>query len=274
MGLPQHLRPMSIGDMIDDAWKLYRRHFWYLVVAAGILTVPMAIIQAFVSLSAGDSLNAGAELPALMLISLALSLAVAAWQMAAMIQTTGRLYLEGIQTPVAELYRSSIRRWLAVVGGSILFYLGVMIGMLILLIPGILLAVWWSQYLAVIVLEGKGGYRSLGRSRRLTKGRFWLIVGITIVIGLILIIFNLIMVTVLGIGAGAGYASILGLFTGAEHPLLTILAAIIGLLATPFYYTSMVVLYYQLRIRLEGLDLELAAQKVLGTEAESTQSGM
>ena len=39
------LRPMSIGDMLDAAFRLYRRHFLTFIGIVALLQVPMAILQ-------------------------------------------------------------------------------------------------------------------------------------------------------------------------------------------------------------------------------------
>src|SRR4051812_31136244 len=40
-----HLRPMSIGDMLDAAFRLYRQHFLTFIGIVALLQVPMAMIQ-------------------------------------------------------------------------------------------------------------------------------------------------------------------------------------------------------------------------------------
>src|SRR5215208_3149079 len=39
------LRPMSISDMLDAAFRLYRRHFLTFIGIVALLQVPMAILQ-------------------------------------------------------------------------------------------------------------------------------------------------------------------------------------------------------------------------------------
>src|SRR6476646_2751035 len=45
METPLRLRPMSIGDMLDAAFRLYRRHFLTFIGIVALLQVPMAILQ-------------------------------------------------------------------------------------------------------------------------------------------------------------------------------------------------------------------------------------
>ena len=49
----------------------------------------------------------------------------------------------------------------------------VVLGFMLLLIPGIIFAVWFSFVLGVLIFEGKSGTAAMSRSRELTKGRFW-----------------------------------------------------------------------------------------------------
>ena len=39
------LRPMSIGDMLDAAFRLYRQHFLTFIGIVALLQVPMAMLQ-------------------------------------------------------------------------------------------------------------------------------------------------------------------------------------------------------------------------------------
>ncbi|MEM9838121.1 MAG: hypothetical protein AAF830_03095 [Pseudomonadota bacterium] len=64
---------------------------------------------------------------------------------------------------------------------SILYTLGLMLGFLLLIIPGIFLLVIWSVTIPVRVAEGTGVTESFGRSRELAKGLFWPIFGLLIV---------------------------------------------------------------------------------------------
>src|SRR5215212_6142486 len=49
------LRPMTIGDMFDAAFRLYRQHFLTFIGIVALLQVPMAIIQFVVQFTLGGS---------------------------------------------------------------------------------------------------------------------------------------------------------------------------------------------------------------------------
>jgi hypothetical protein len=79
--------------------------------------------------------------------------------------------------PLKELFRTSLKRlWpfalLVVVLTLIEFG-----GLLLLIIPGILFAVWYGFAKFVLVTEGKGVRKSLAGSKKLVEGRFWKVFG-------------------------------------------------------------------------------------------------
>src|SRR5690242_13498790 len=55
MNAAPQLRPMTIGDMFDAAFRLYRQHFVTFIGIVALLQVPMAIIQFVVQFVLGGS---------------------------------------------------------------------------------------------------------------------------------------------------------------------------------------------------------------------------
>jgi len=69
------------------------------------------------------------------------------------------------------------------------------IGMLLFFIPGIIITIMFSLIIPAIIIEQKGAFESLGRSRRLVRNRwlktFALLLILVIIIGVVTIIANL-----------------------------------------------------------------------------------
>jgi len=76
----------------------------------------------------------------------------------------------------------------------ILFYLGVMLGVFLLIVPGIILAVMWSVSTPALVVERLGATEALGRSRALTKGSRWKIFGLYLLTFILVVLLGLLMV--------------------------------------------------------------------------------
>ncbi|MBI5302181.1 MAG: glycerophosphoryl diester phosphodiesterase membrane domain-containing protein [Chloroflexi bacterium] len=109
----------------------------------------------------------------------------------------------------------------------------------------------------VIMLEKLGALDGLRRSWRLGKGSFWRV----------LLIAFLLYVFVLILSAVPSYAiSFVGLLMPSviiQAVLNATVSTVIGVVTTPLYLAVLTLLYYDLRIRHEGFDLELRAQEML-----------
>lgn len=60
--------------------------------------------------------------------------------------------------------------------------IGIFIGFILLVVPGLVLATVWSVVAPVVVLERPGGLRALGRSRDLVRGNGWRVFCVIIVL--------------------------------------------------------------------------------------------
>ncbi len=111
----------------------------------------------------------------------------------------------------------------------------------------------WTFIWQVALLQGIGPRDALSRSSDLVKGNWWRVVGILFVVGII---------------AGA-ISWILGLILG----LIPVVGEIIGIiLITPIAIIGATLLYYDLRVRREGYNLEKMASE-LGIAKEPSQTG-
>ncbi|HEU5218284.1 MAG TPA: hypothetical protein VFU23_06475, partial [Gemmatimonadales bacterium] len=128
------------------------------------------------------------------------------------------------------------------------------IGFILLIIPGIILLSGLILSTVVAVIEGKANSAALGRSWELTKG-FRGKVLLTMCC-----IFLLLMVPTITVSA---IWAIIGVATGGIGLIGTeILTSLISILIYPFFYVVLTVLYYDLRVRKEGFDLELLSSQL------------
>ncbi len=129
----------------------------------------------------------------------------------------------------------------------------------------LVLTIWFSTMLSlvtpIVVLENASPGRALARSWRLVHRSFWRVFGITLLAGLIVSIAGGILqlpFTLLGAAAGSGVGGTVILVIGA-------IAA--GTVTRPITAGVTVLLYVDMRMRKEGLDLALR------TSSGSGQSG-
>jgi hypothetical protein len=110
---------------------------------------------------------------------------------------------------------------------------------------------------AVLVAESDSTvFRSIERSWTLTKGRRLGIIGGMLVVIILSFILQFGMAFGIGIVAGASGAE----SAGGMMIFFFALNALANLLVTGYYYVFQMVVYYDLRVRKEGLDLELASE--------------
>jgi uncharacterized membrane protein len=130
---------------------------------------------------------------------------------------------------------------------SILAMLGIMAGLLLLVIPGIILALSWSVIAPVRVVENTGLIETFGRSRALTKGHRWRIFWVLMMFGVILVLATFAMRLALGL-------SLVDENPATAFSVPALIAS--GLVNVPLYgilAVAVASIYYELRLVKEGV---------------------
>jgi hypothetical protein len=109
---------------------------------------------------------------------------------------------------------------------------GIVIGFLLIIVPGLILVTIWSVAAPVVVLERPGGLNALGRSRDLVRGNGW---NVFAVILLLVILVGLVSFVIEAIANSAG--------TGVG----LVVRVIVGILTAPISSLAAAVLYFELR---------------------------
>lgn len=109
----------------------------------------------------------------------------------------------------------------------------------------------WTFWTQGIMIENYNSTGGLGRSWKLVRGFFWRVLGFNALLA--------ILTYFLALGPGATL-SMTALFLSS--PLLqfvvqSVTGGLIGIIITPLQFATLTVLYYDLRIRKEGLDLQM-----------------
>jgi hypothetical protein len=272
---------MGVGEILDAGIKVYLRNARMLMGLAATVVIPLQAItwvvllsivsrsdqvpnsfSAFSSRTSTTTADSAASLGAEFVL-LVVGLIATALTTAACVKAISDLYL-GQPTGRGESLRFAARRLLPYLGMEVLYLLGLTVGFLLLIIPGIWLYGAWSVAAPALLIEGLSPPRALGRSRRLVKGRWFPTAGVLLVASVM---------------AGVVGAAIQALLVGAaflpgKPPVLlgvtvvTLASAVSAIIATPFSATVLTLLYYDLRVRREGYDVDLLAGQ-LGLPAAS-----
>ena len=176
-------------------------------------------------------------------------LAVAAT--AAGISCVGRA-MTGRSTDVLDCYGGAVNVLLPVLAVVVLVALA-LVGSVILMIIVIgiplffFLLVIWSFATHAVVIENRGVFNALGRSRELVRGNWWRVFGIGLVF--MLIVFAVVLLIVL-------VSIIIDLLFNPGPLAYSILGGVVGALLSPVYYIASTLLYIDLRVRKEGYNLQ------------------
>ena len=157
--------------------------------------------------------------------------------------------LNGRKVNMADCLSGGLGISLPVIGISIMVGLGVVLGSILLIVPGIMLAVRWSVAVPARVMERPGVFAAMGRSAELTKNHRWAIFAIALVFFIAVVLFSMIIGAVGGVIALVGGASPTGI---ASHPAMLIISALISAATNTFGAAGVGAIYCELRAIKEG----------------------
>ena len=270
------LRPLSVGEVLDASFKVVRQGFGTLALCVVVVALPLNIVNTLIQASTSDNafnlddptvtgdVSTGTALAGGLLTTV-LSIVLNTIATAACFRAVSGFYL-GEKPTVGESLSFAATRVGPLIWLSILYGFGLIIPFLLLIIPGIWLAVAWALSFPALLSEDARGSKALGRSFGLVKGRWWPTFGAILVMYLIVLVISAI------VGALFGALFVASLDSEATAAVLTtIINTLSSLITLPLFAAVLTILYYDLRVRKEGFDLSLLARGV-GTTAPETDA--
>ena len=210
--------------VLSEAWELYKGHWRHLLSISFVVYLAVAVISLLLVLLLTWF---GAILASL------ISLVAAFWVQGALVKAVEDVRDGRADLTLGETFDRVRPQLGAIIVAGILAALGIFVGLLLLIVPGLVLLTWWIVIIPVIVLEERSAGESFGRSRELVRGYGWGVFGVIVLTILLLIAFRI----VLGL--------VLIPFADWIQSFLTELA--VGTLATPFVAVAWTILYFRLR---------------------------
>jgi hypothetical protein len=291
---------MSIADLIDEIFRLYRKNFGLLFGIAALVSIPPTaafavgsslmgpLNPAAASVAPADPANLVTAGIALILGGLLL-LITFPLLVGAITEATARRYLGQLTSIGASLRVGLAGYWrlflgylvvfLAVLGISLLATIGIfgaivmitggsgalvaagVIALIAVFIAWMAALVWltvtWTFLPQAVVIEGIGALAALRRSARLVVGARWRVLGIN----LLLTIIGVILLS-LPSGIIALLIEPLPLPFNLSVAISQLVPALAGIAFYPIQLGIGALLYYDLRVRKEGFDLALAAERL------------
>jgi hypothetical protein len=322
--------PLSLGDLLDRAFRLYRARFGLFLLTAAVFLIPFSLVSGLISgrfltgyLDALSAMTTDPDLLPSSEVSEVFGLAGGFFSMMFVLGIVG-LLINGIvnlaltSQSIAVLHeeplrlgdgiRRGLRRFWPYVGMAIVQFVliflatiavlvplfifafavifagaalgsaafvddnifvtvavvlvivcGYLFALLIAFVPTIYFSARWIVATPILLAEGLGALDALRRSWALTKKHVWRAVGY-------LILLYLITFVVISLPVGLFQQIILIILPtsgiGLATAISTALSSAITVVWTPFYTCAVVLLYYDLRVRVEGYDLDLRVQQL------------
>ena len=238
----------SIGNVIGGSIGVYARNF----VSFTILALLIGVINVALGLLTPQPTEAEIMAGQLSWGSMALggiaAILVYGLTQAAIIYGTFQ-DLRGQRAGVGDCIARGLATMIPVIVGSILLSLAIGVASIFLLIPGLILALMWWVYIPVVVIEGKGIIGSFGRSRELTRGRRWHILGLLIVVILLAFAASFVVGLIIGV-------ALIDSGQGGSVLVATLLQYVVGSVVTAFSSILVAVGYYYLRAEKEGINVD------------------
>jgi hypothetical protein len=212
------------GEVFGEAWDLYKRFWQHFLPIALVIYLVIAAATLLLDLVLG---NFG------LLVALVLSFVGIFWLEGAIVLAVqdvrdGRVDLSTQET------LSKVRPFLgALIGAGLLAGLGILVGFILLIVPGLILLTWWSLIAPVIVLESSAVIASFGRSRELVRGHGWQVFGVIVVSFLINVVASIILS--------------LALSWLSSGPRSFVQSLVSNTVITPFIAAAWTLMYFKLR---------------------------
>ena len=240
ISIPPSTSSFRIGEVFNKSFSVFSRHAVPFIVLTAIAYIPLYI---FAYLQAGRTGDIGAGT---IIIGV---LAFIGFLVCPVIASGAVVYgvvqdLRATSFSISDAVQVALGRLLAMIGVALCVGLICGLGTLLLVVPGVMLMCMYYVAAPVTIVEREGVFNSMSRSGALTKGHRWQIFGI---IQLVVIVNLVIGAVLVGIGLALGAV--------ASAIMEQVWQVVVG----AFNAVVSGVLYYQLRVAKEGVDINQIA---------------
>jgi hypothetical protein len=241
-----------LGDILSAAFEIYTENADKLITIVAVIVVPLELLLHLITgvifaAKKSSVVIGGQTIPVITkrsasvgflatAISVLILVVISSALQAAITRASAQSTV-GDPVDVGASYQFGFRKFGPVLVTSFVVALAVGIGFLLLFIPGVFFMGMFAVAIPVVVIEGKDVGAALSRSWELVKGNFWHALG-TVVVAFVI--------------AGV-ISAILGVFAGSNWFLGWIFGSIAAIITTPFTAMVTVLLYLDLRTRVENL---------------------
>lgn len=215
--------------VVSEAWGLYKAHWRHLLTIAFVVYLIVALANLLL-VAALTWLG--------VVLGLVISLVGLFWVQGALVQAVDDIRDGRADLSLGETFGRVRPQLGSIIVAGLLAGLGIVVGLIFFIVPGLIFLTWWVLIIPVIVLERSSAGAAFSRSRELVRGYGWSVFGVIVLTILVVIAFNI----VLGI-----------LLIPVADWLRSFLSSVIsGTITTPFISLAWTLLYFRLRAAKEA----------------------
>ncbi len=219
---------MDVTGVLNESWLLYRRFFARFFVTAAVVFIPLDFVGALAAEAGGDVAAAAVW----GLISLVVTVVGIFWVQGALVEAVRDVRDGRAEVGIGELYTRTRPRLPTLIAAGVLAGIGIVLGLILLIVPGLYLLTRWALIAPVIVLERRSAGEAFSRSAEIVRGNGWSV-------------FGLIVMTIIGAALARGAVRIL--FSWLPGFLDAWLGGVIAnSLVVPFVAVAWTLAYYHL----------------------------
>jgi hypothetical protein len=278
------LRPLGVGEVLDVAINLYFKHFGRLLAIAAVVAVPLAILIFVLDMIAlqeasitdpdaalyeiGDTTRVLNETRYVVVSLIGAGVSAIAFLLiiGATFRSVSEAYFDrdaGLRASIGfAARRAHSLLWLTLVV-VLAIGLGTLVAFVTFSVLAVIFGIWalvvWSLSVPALMVEDARGIKAMRRSFNLVSGRWWRTFG-ALVVGFVFIgLFQLLTALLQeAIGSLADDSVV------AYVAVLDISFAASTILTAPLQAAVVTMIYYDLRVRREGLDIAVMIQRLPG----------
>ena len=292
------LRPLGVGDIVDRVFSMYRQKALLFMALAAVPYLALFLVLGGIGLSLGSQLaplgpfldsfavrsgtppnptitpavgTALSTLIAFALVASLVSVLFLSVQIGSLVDAAAARYL-GKDTTVGSAFRAGLRVAPKIIGTGLLLFVSLVLGWTLLLVivfiannglvaffgilGGLIVTVYvfasWLVAPVVAALEPVGPLHAIRRSWWLSNGHRWRILGLQILLAVLQAVLST-LISFIFIAAFITDVTVRLVLQNIVNVVATVLWA-------PVEWGTFTILYFDLRVRKEALDLQLAAE--------------
>ncbi len=248
-------------SVLSRTLRVYGQHFGTLVTIVAVTMAPLTALQVLLSrrlitspMPVGDELSSGAAAVGCLSIALIVPVGLASYSLAAgaVACAVNDEYL-GREVSIGRSFGYARRRFGALFGMSLSIGIRVLLGFLLVVIPGLVSACAYAIAIPVLITEGAEPEQAMQRSRLLARGQKWKIFRVFLALAVVGTLLEVLLAVFAGWKLDVESAYGVTIFQLAF--------GLLGALMAPLQLVAMTLLYYDARIHSEDFDVDTLSRE-------------